>query len=189
MSLVPSQLLAEYGYLAVFLGTLVEGETILLLAGFAAHQGYLAFPLVAALGVCGGALGDLIFFLLGRRYGGALLGRFPRFAPRVEHFNALLHRYHGPAIILVRFLYGLRVAGPMAIGAGGIPAWRFMVFNVIGAVLWALLLTCLGYVFGHALDMLMGDLKRYEEAVLAILAVSAVCLGLWRWRRDRARLN
>lgn len=179
------QLLEQYGYLAVFAGSLLEGETILLLAGFAVHQGYLALGLVIACGVCGGSLGDLIFFLIGRRYGSALLTRFPRFAPRVARFNTLLHRYHGPAIILVRFLYGLRIAGPLAIGASGITFWRFFFFNVIGAMLWAGLLVSVGYLFGHTLDLLMSDLKRYEEAALAVLAICAICLGLWRFLRKR----
>lgn len=185
MDVSPSQLLEQYGYLAVFAGSLLEGETILLLAGFAAHQGYLAAGLVVACGVCGGTLGDMIFFLIGRRYGSALLMRYPRFAPRIERFNTLLHRYHGPAIILVRFLYGLRIAGPMAIGAGGISFWHFFFFNVIGAMLWAMLLAGVGYLFGHTLDLIMGDLKRYEEAALGVLAACAICLGLWRWRRNR----
>ncbi|KAF0233092.1 MAG: DedA family [Desulfovibrionaceae bacterium] len=185
MDVSPSQLLEQYGYLAVFAGSLLEGETILLLAGFAVHQGYLAVGLVVACGVCGGTLGDMIFFLIGRRYGSALLTRFPRFAPRIERFNSLLRRYHGPAIILVRFLYGLRIAGPMAIGAGGISAWRFLFFNVLGAALWAGLLTGVGYLFGHTLDLMMGDLKRYEEAAFGVLAACALCLGFWRWRRNR----
>lgn len=185
MDVSPSQLLEQYGYLAVFAGSLLEGETILLLAGFAVHQGYLALGLVVVCGVFGGTLGDMIFFLLGRRYGNALLTRFPRFTPRVERFNSLLRRYHGPAIILVRFLYGLRIAGPLAIGAGGIAFWRFLFFNVIGAMLWAALLTGVGYLFGHTLDLIMSDLKRYEEATLGILAACAVCLGIWRWRRNR----
>jgi len=179
------QLLEQYGYLAVFAGSLLEGETILLLAGFAVHQGYLALGLVIACGICGGSLGDLIFFVVGRRYCSALLTRFPRFAPRVARFNTLLYRYHGPAIILVRFLYGLRIAGPMAIGASGISSGRFLFFNVLGAALWAALITGAGYLFGHTLDLVMSDLKRYEEAGLAVLAVCAVCIGVWRWRRNR----
>ncbi|MFP5222184.1 MAG: DedA family protein [Acidobacteriota bacterium] len=185
MDVSPSQLLEQYGYLAVFAGSLLEGETILLLAGFAAHQGYLAFGLVVACGALGGTLGDMIFFLVGRRYGSALLTRFPRLAPRIDRFNILLHRYHGPAIIMVRFLYGLRIAGPMAIGAGRISAWRFFLFNALGAALWAVLITGVGYLFGHTLDVVMSDLKRYEEAALAVLAICAIGLGIWRWRRNR----
>jgi membrane protein DedA with SNARE-associated domain len=61
-----TQLLADHGYLAVLIGSLLEGETILVLAGFAAHQGHLSLPLVLAIAFVGGTFGDQIFFWLGR---------------------------------------------------------------------------------------------------------------------------
>ena len=67
------QILTDYGYLGVFIGTLMEGETVLLLAGFAAHQGYLVLGLVIAVAFVGGTLGDQIAFFLGRRYGNRLI--------------------------------------------------------------------------------------------------------------------
>ncbi|MBI4804679.1 MAG: DedA family protein [Desulfovibrio sp.] len=180
MTFVPTELLSQYGYAAVFLGCLVEGETILLLAGFAAHQGYLSFPLVAALAVCGGALGDQIFFFIGRKYGQTLIDKYPRIKPHVDTVNKLIIRFHSAVIILVRFMYGLRVAGPVAIGASGVGIWRFMVFNLLGAALWALLVGGTGYVFGQTLGWLFSDLKHYEELALVLLAVIAVVIFLFR---------
>ena len=58
-----AQLLTDYGYLAVFAGSLLEGETILVLAGFAAHQGYLSLELTVAIAFVGGTLGDQVFLL------------------------------------------------------------------------------------------------------------------------------
>lgn len=55
-----ADLLREYGYYAVFLGTFLEGETVLVMAGFAAHSGYLQLPWVIA--VAGGTLGDQLYF-------------------------------------------------------------------------------------------------------------------------------
>jgi len=65
------QLLSQYGYLAVFVGALLEGESILLLAGYAANGGYLSFWIVVAIAFFGATLGDQMFFFLGRRYGTA----------------------------------------------------------------------------------------------------------------------
>ena len=62
-----TELVAQYGYLAVFAGAFLEGETVLILAGFAAHQGYLSFFWVVALAMCAGTLGDQTCFFLGRR--------------------------------------------------------------------------------------------------------------------------
>ncbi|MFZ5428022.1 MAG: DedA family protein [Thermodesulfobacteriota bacterium] len=180
MTFSPTQLLAEYGYLAVFAGSILEGETILILAGFAAHQGYLSFPLAVAIGFLGGALGDQTFFFLGRMYGRGLIDRFPRLKIHVERVNGLIDRFHSLVIIMVRFMYGLRVAGPVVIGTSGIPAWRFMVFNLLGAALWSFLVCGAGYVFGHALELVFDNIKRYEEAAIIVVIAVAVAWSLAR---------
>jgi len=61
-----SGLIADYGYVALFAGTLLEGETVLILAGFAAHQGYLQLHWVIGIALLGGFLGDQFYFWLGR---------------------------------------------------------------------------------------------------------------------------
>jgi membrane protein DedA with SNARE-associated domain len=181
------QFLADYGYLAVFVGSLLEGETILLLAGFAAHQGYLSLPATLLIAFVGGTLGDQIFFWLGRTWGGALLGRFAlirRHAPRVRE---LLRRYHAPVIVGIRFMYGLRISGPIVIGACDIPAWRFALFNLIGAAIWAPLVGGLGYAFGEALSRVLVDMRNVQIAALVGAAACALGLGWWHRRRERRR--
>ncbi len=164
----------------MFVGSVLEGETMLVLAGFAANRGYLSLSAVLAVASLGATLGDQIFFFAGRRYGGALLRRFPGLQRRAETVNLLLRRYHGLVIIGVRFLYGMRIAGPVVIGMSRLPAWRFVLFNAIGAVLWALLVGGAGYLFGQTLQWLIGDLRRYEEEALLLIVVAALMLALAR---------
>lgn len=185
MSLLP--LLAQYGYLAVFLGSLLEGETILLMAGFAAHHGYLSFPLVVVLACLGGTLGDQLFFFLGRRYGPFLLTRFPGFAARVRPVEQLIHRYHAGLIVMVRFMYGLRVLGPCVIGMSRVPVWRFAALNFLGAALWAPLVAGLGYLFGQTLQWLLADFKRYQEIGLLVIVGAVVLLHLFHLVRARRK--
>jgi len=175
-----TQLVAEYGYWAVFAGALLEGETVLILAGFAAHQGYLSFPLVAAIALCGGTLGDQVFFFLGRRYGMDLLRRFPQWNPGAQRVDRLLLRYHAGVIIGARFMYGLRIAGAIAIGMSDVPAWRFILFNVIGAAIWAPLIAGVGYLFGQTLQWLFVDIKHYEEVALLLVIGTALLIHLLR---------
>ncbi|MBF0177452.1 MAG: DedA family protein [Magnetococcales bacterium] len=181
------ELLAQYGYLALFIGALLEGETILILAGFAAFEGYLSFPLVVLTAFCGGTLGDQIYFYLGRYHGAPLLARFPHLAARVQPVNRLIVRYNTALIIGVRFMYGLRIAGPIIIGMSDVSAWRFLVFNVIGATIWAVVIAGVGYLFGPTLHTLLGEIVQYEEkAFLALIGV-AVLFGLVRWFVRRRR--
>jgi membrane protein DedA with SNARE-associated domain len=180
-------LIQSYGYAAVFAGTLIEGETILALAGLAAHRGYLALPWVIAVAALGGFLGDQAYFLLGRRSGARVLARFPRFAPGIARIDRLLRRYGTPIVILVRFMYGLRAVGPLAIGMTGMHWARFAALNALGAVLWAAIVAGLGYALGNALTLALGDLRRVEEAVFAAVAVAGVAAALIvRARRRRA---
>lgn len=181
-----TQLVADYGYLAVFAGALLEGETVLLLAGFAAHQGYLSFPWIVLIAFCGGTLGDQLWCFMGRRYGTALLKRFPQLQPAAQQVNRLMLRFQVGVIIGVRFMYGLRIAGPIAIGMSDVPAWRFILFNLIGAALWALLVGGAGYLFGQTLHWLFADIQRYEEGVLLVIIGVGVMVGVWRrWGRRK----
>ncbi|MGE5027135.1 MAG: DedA family protein [Betaproteobacteria bacterium] len=177
-------LVQDYGYYAVLLGTFLEGETILVMAGFAAHSGYLELPWVIGIAAIGGTLGDQLYFYLGRRYGPQILARFPRLRPRAAKVTALLQRYHLPLILSIRFMYGLRTVGPLVFGMSRLGRLRFFVLNLAGALVWAVLVAGAGFLFGSALELLFADLRRYEEALLALMAgIGAVAWLIRRWRR------
>lgn len=181
-----AQFLSEYGYLAVLVGTFLEGESVLLLAGLAAQQGYLSLAYVTAVAFCGATLGDQFFYFLGRSVGARLLGIWPRFQARANLLLALLKRHDAPLIIGVRFMYGFRILGPIAIGASAVPPLRFLVFNALGAALWAPLIAGAGYVFGYALRSVFADLGYIEQVGVVIVAGAAIAIGtrLRRRRRD-----
>ena len=178
-------LVAQYGYLAVLLGTFLEGETVLVLAGFAAHRGYLELPLVIACAFVGTLVGDQLYFYLGRSRGTSYIRARPHWASRFEKVRGLLSRHELLLILTFRFLYGIRTVAPFAIGASGTNPVRFLILNVVGAGVWAVSVGWLGYVFGHTLEVIIDDVKRYEGWVLGI-----VCLvggGIWfaHWFRTR----
>jgi membrane protein DedA with SNARE-associated domain len=179
------QLLQQYGYLAVLVGALLEGETILLIAGFAARRGYLDLGGVIAVAATGGFLGDQGFFWLGRLRGNAVIARWPKLQSHSGKVNALLARHHAWIIVGIRFMYGLRAAGPILIGMSEVGALRFAAFNLIGAILWAVLIGGAGYLFGQALELVLGNIRRYEE--LAFAALVAVGILAWVYQRARAR--
>ena len=176
-------LIDSYGYLAVFVGAFLEGETILALAGLAAYRGYLDFYAVVAIALFAGFAGDQFFFYLGRTHGSQLLARFPQAQERAHRFDAMLARWHAPLIVCVRFMYGFRIMGPILLGMGRVPAWKFLVYNFIGAAIWAPLVAGVGYLFGSVLEALLQDLKRYELwgfLVIVLVGVLAVLIGASR---------
>lgn len=185
-----ADLVARYGYLAVFLGTLAEGETVLVAAGFAAHRGLLDWRLVMLVAMIGGTLGDQLAFLLGRWQGEALLRRFPALARHEPRIRRLLARYDAILIVTVRFLYGLRIAGPAILGSYGLPPLRFAAFNAIGAGLWAVIVTAAGYLFGITIGALLGDLEQSEGIIIvAIIALGGIVAFAHRLADRRAGPN
>lgn len=180
-------LVQSYGYAAVAVGTFLEGETVLIAAGFAAHRGYLDLPAVIAIAATASSLGDQLFFWIGLRHGPALLRRFPSQAQRVQRVNQLLARYDLPLILSLRFLYGLRVAGPIALGIAGIAWQRFLVFNVIGAIGWAALIGGLGFAFGQVMEYLVEDIRKHEGVILLGIVVMGIAWWVWWATSERTR--
>src|SRR5690242_11256171 len=160
---------AELGYVTLFIGTFLEGESVLALAGVAASYGYLTFEYVVAVAALGAFLGDQACFYVGRRYGPAIIARYPRLAAKAPRVEALVRRWNAPAVILLRFLYGLRIAGPIVIGSFGISPWRLAFFNLLGALIWAPIVAGVGYVAGQALEAWIGRLKHVQIAFLMVV--------------------
>jgi membrane protein DedA with SNARE-associated domain len=176
-------LIEHFGYVVVLAGSFLEGETVVALAGYAAHRGYLSLSWVILAALLGSVAGDQLWFYLGRRYGPSILKRYPRLAEKSERVNDLLYRKGTAFVLFLRFMYGIRIAGPIVIGGTRYPARRFVLLNVLGAVLWAPVVAGAGYFLGHGVEILLGDIRRFEIWALALIGV--VCLGIWAFRRLR----
>jgi membrane protein DedA with SNARE-associated domain len=162
-------------------GCLLEGETILVLAGLAAERGYLhPFGVVAVASVTA-FIGDQALFWLGRWRGPALLARWPSIAAKAGRVHELIHRYHAPVIIGMRFAYGLRIPGPILIGMSTLPAVRFAVINAFGAVLWACVVGGLGWLSGRLAETVFGNIKHVE--LWLFLGIVAIAATIWLIRR------
>lgn len=169
------EFVSTYGYAAVLAGALLEGESVLLLAGFAAHQGLLSLHWVLLIAFAGGTVGDQVFYWTGRAWGTRLLEHFPRVQDRVAQVGVLLRRWDAGLVFAIRFMYGLRIAGPIAMGALGFNARRFAIFNALGAAVWAIVIGGAGYLLGHTVQRVLRDFEGYEGRVLwgAVAVVAA----------------
>jgi len=180
-------LIAQWGYLAILVGTFFEGETILVLGGIAAHQGMLRLDLVIASAFAGSLLGDQLWFWVGRRFGRRWVETHPGKVVMLERVGRLLDRWGAWFVLSFRFLYGLRTVSPLAIGLSSIGAGRFFFLNMIAAALWAVVVGALGYVFGQALAVVLGNLQAWEHRILAALGVAAIMVVVHRVVRNRLR--
>lgn len=188
--------LNHFGYLAVVglvliedFGVPVPGETVLILAAVYAGTGRLNIGLVALLGFYGALLGDNIGFALGhfgRRRLAERYGRYVFLTPeRLDKATRFFDRHGGKIIIVARFIEGLRQANGIIAGTSGMRWARFLAFNAIGAALWVLVWTSIGYLSGSHIDTIYRNASRYST-YLAI-AVGALLVAYITQRIVRAR--
>lgn len=175
--------ITAFGPAAILLGAAVEGQTAVIAGGVLAREGLISLAMALGAAALGSAVLDQLLFVLGRSF---RVSRFVRKAAEKKAFGramALIERYPTIFILSFRFLYGLRAAGPVAVGVCDVSATKFAVLNVIGALIWAGLFTGLGYAFGPAVMSVLGALVPHAAPIAIALAVLAVtALGLWRWR-------
>jgi len=172
--------LLTYGYGALFVGTLVEGETFLLAAAVLASLGHLDWAAVLAVAFAGAYTGDQIFFHLGRSGRGLPLRPGPGWRRRLEWARRLLSAHRLKFILGYRFLYGLRAVIPFAIGASGCPAGRFMALSAAGTLAWVLVSAAAGRLLGACFDG--GSVAG--PRLVATAAGGLLVFGVWRWRRQ-----
>jgi membrane protein DedA with SNARE-associated domain len=192
--------LNHFGYLAVVglvliedFGVPVPGETVLILAAVYAGTGRLNIGLVALLGFCGAVLGDNIGFAIGHFGGRRLAERYGRYIfltpERLEKTTGFFDRHGGKIIIIARFIEGLRQANGIIAGITRMHWARFLIFNAIGAALWVLVWTSVGYFSGNHIDTIYNDATRYSTYLaiaLGALLLVYIARHVVRVRRARA---
>lgn len=182
-------LISHYGYWAVLIGTFLEGETVLVLGGFAAHQGYLSLSWVILAAFAGSFSGDQLFFFLGRKYSARILLKRPGWQTQVNRVNKLMDRFRSWLILMFRFMYGLRTVTPFVIGMSPIPRVRFILLNATGALAWATAVGTGGYLFGNLLEIFLGKIKHYEIEILAAIVTVGMMVGLFHFLYRRRALS
>jgi len=178
-------LIARYGLIALFVGAGVEGEACVVTGGVFAHRGVLSLPAAMVAAALGSFAADQVLFLLGRRYRNLGWVRRLHDRPAFARAIAMIERHPNRFIFVFRFLYGLRTVSPVAIGTTRIPARRFLLINALAAIVWAIAFTTLGYVFGHALEALLGQLLTPVNVAIGIAVVAALGAVIWLVRRSR----
>lgn len=173
-------LISQYGYWALFIGCLAEGETFTLLGGVAAHEGLLRYGWVVLVGMCGGILGDTALFFIGRCYGEPILQRFRKHQQQIDRANRLIRKRPVLFVIGVRFMYGLRIVGPIIIGASRLSPRKFLLFNLVGAALWAVIFVTLGYLGGRVIAPWLHQLDHHLKHLFWLLLAVVVVWGV-RW--------
>jgi membrane protein DedA with SNARE-associated domain len=184
------------GYPAAGLGILIEsagvpfpGETLLLAAAAWAAARHHSIVLVIFFGFLGSTAGADIGYLLGFRGGRPFVERFGSlFRIRPEHIarSEMFFARHGDkAVLLARFILGLRTWGSMLAGMSRMPFWRFQIFSALGGLAWAALIGVAGYLLGSNLGLLEAIIRDLGIGGLVVVVAIAIILVVAQRRAVR----
>jgi membrane protein DedA with SNARE-associated domain len=192
------QILKEYlelhGYWVLFIGTFLEGEAILILAGFLAFEGHLNIVGVICTSWAGSFLGDQCYFYLGYFKGKGLMKRFHFIAKKFREALKMIEKYGNFVAFISRFTYGFRIVLPIILGITNLPPRTFLWINLASALSWSILFSLAGYLFGKSASLLFDNVSNYEHYLILILfgmIIIAWCTHAWHvWKlkkpaRDR----
>jgi len=163
--------ISKYGYLAIGIGTFLEGEIILILAALMATQGQIRLEGVIIASAMGAFLGDIASYLIGSWKVDYVLRKMPtvkRLYPRVQHF---FRKFGSLSIFASRFFYGLRIPTGVFCGMTNIRFFRFLTIALIGCTLWAVVWCLLTYAVGQSLSHLFMDFQKYQKFVMLGAAI------------------
>lgn len=180
--MIVEQFINNYGYLAIFLGTFLEGETVLIIGGFLASRHFLSLSLVILVTFIATMLWDQLFFYLGRKYGHKIFVFKPNWESRIRKILRSIHKNSKKFMISSRFIYGTRTLGPLAIGMSKIPAWEYFSFNFVATLIWSICFGVLGYFFGYSLQIFVGRIRHYEFIIVLLLIIGfAITWPIYRY--------
>jgi membrane protein DedA with SNARE-associated domain len=179
-----SHYFSAFGPFVILAGAAFEGQTAVIAGGVIARNGVISPLLAVAAAAFGSGVLDYVLFVLGRSFRRSGFVRRVSRKPAFAKALGLIERYPIGFILAFRFLYGLRAAGPVAVGVTTISTPLFALLNALGAVIWAAVFVGLGYLFGPAVMTVLDAVLAHLAPVAIGAAVVAVVGGLiiWRWR-------
>ena len=178
----------------LFVGFFLPGDSLLFAAGLFSSlnsEPRLELPIVIFVCVWAAILGNLFGFLFGRRVGRRLYQRPESRFFKPDHLMAaerFYEKHGGKTIIFARFLPFIRTFAPIVAGASSMKALPFVIYTVIGGILWGTLLPIAGYLLGQQIP----DIDRYLlPIVVLIVAISLMpaIIGAVRSNQDAIRVR
>jgi membrane protein DedA with SNARE-associated domain len=176
----------EWGYVAVFLGALVEGESVILTASSMAYFGYLNIYKIMIIAFFTTTIVDQLLFFVGRYYGESIFKRFPKLQGAKERAFRLLHKFDIWFILSFRFIYGIRTVSPIVVGAAKVTPARFIPLNIIAAFIWTVISCVGGYMLGEAMMAFLHNFVVIQRYIIGFLGIALLAFGGYHyWQKKK----
>ncbi len=181
--------LAIFAETGLFIGIVLPGDSLLFTAGFLASQDYFQIALLCTLVFAASVLGDNTGYYIGHRLGKRLFTRpesrifKPEYPIKGQEF---LNKHGGRAILLGKFMPIVRTMIPMVAGASQMEYRKFLRFNLLGGLVWAVGVTLAGYFLGSYIP----GVDKYLLPIIALvilISIAPSAIHIWRENGDEIK--
>ncbi len=162
----------------LFFGFFLPGDSLLFTAGFLASQGYLKIYILIPLLFLAAVLGDNVGYLFGKKIGPKIFRKEESLffhKDYLEKARTYFEKYGAKTIILVRFVPAVRTFTPIFAGVGRMNYRQFFLYNIVGAVLWAIGLPLLGYFLGNSIP----NIDHYIAPIVVVIIIVSLLPGVY----------
>jgi membrane protein DedA with SNARE-associated domain len=168
--------------------SIVTEEITPIVGGVAASQGELGLKRVMIAIAVGAWAATAALYFLGAWRGRWVRRRWPKVGRYMKRVLRAVRRRPWRSALAVRFAFGARMLLPVACGAAHLPLWIYLIGSAVSSIVWSVVFTEVGYLFGEAAITALRRMERYDEYVVAVLlGLGLVALLIWRQRRQRRR--
>lgn len=175
--------IATYGLLAVFLGVIIEGETVVFIAGLLAHRGDIGILPLCMVAFLGTMSADNLFFYTGALAGKAFLRSLPFLDTRVSKIKRVFEKHPFLIVMIFRFMYGFRIATPCVVGMSKYSKLKFLAMDSVSSFTWSITYAVAGYMFGHLIYQVLHDARKYELWIALGIAIIGAGVACWQIKR------
>lgn len=163
--------ITNYGYLAILVGCMIEGEAFVVIGSFFAYHGTMYLPMIALMAFIGTMISDIGWFMIGRYSSDTFLHRWRWLRYISNHSIKIVSKRPRLLTFFFRFMYGFRIVIPFSLGKTSISTSTYLVYSALGVLLWVAVYASIGYFFAGAIEVFFGRIKHIE------LVIGLVILG------------
>ena len=187
-------LIKTAGYLGLFgivfaesgllLGFFLPGDSLLFTAGFLASQGFLNIWILIPLVFIGAVLGDNVGYAFGHKVGPLIFTKEDSILFHKDHLERarIFYEKHGPkTLVLARFMPGIRTFVPILAGVGKMNYPTFMIYNLVGGLLWGIGMPLFGYFLGSVIP----DIDRYLIPIVVAIIILSLLPSLYHILKEK----
>lgn len=184
---VAAVIFAESGLL---IGFFLPGDSLLFTAGFLTSAGYVPINihLLVIILFLAAALGDSVGYMFGNRVGRKVFNRPNSLLFKQENIKKasdFYERHGGKTIIIARFIPAVRTFAPIIAGVAKMPYRTFLTYNIIGALIWAVGITYLGYFAGNFFHSIGLEVDQVLLPLLALIVFVSILPAIYHLMRDK----